>query len=94
MPYRKQCRACLEWKGQRGFYKQGKGREPDCKECKKAAVMDNREYKVEQYREMRRRIYARPEEQQKRRIYAMSERGREVHRRACRLYYRISKVSV
>lgn len=92
---RKSCRQCGEVKALRGFYRHpsyADGHMNTCKACKIAEVAENRELKAEQYRETKRRWAARPENVAKRKAYAQTERGREVHRAVCRRYFRLRKL--
>jgi hypothetical protein len=88
---KKTCKSCGVEKTIGRFYKHRSyrgGRMNICKFCHRANVAANRELKVEYYREKKREISARPYYVQQRAIYNSSERGRQVHREACRRYNR------
>jgi hypothetical protein len=92
---RKPCKDCGEVLTLRHFYPHPSyrdGRMNTCKLCHIRKVGENRELKEEQYRAMKREISARPKYRQQRSVYATSERGRQVHRAACRRYYRLRRL--
>ena len=92
---RKPCKDCGEVLSLRNFYRHASYRdrhENTCKRCKIRHVAENRELKEDQYRAMKRDISARPYYRQQRAEYARSERGRAVHRAACRRHYRLRRL--
>lgn len=92
---RKPCKECGEVLTLRHFYPHPSyrdGRENICKKCKVAAVSENKELKEDYYREQKRAISARPYYVDQRSEYARSDRGREVHRIACRRSYRLKRL--
>jgi hypothetical protein len=91
----KRCKDCGEVLSLRNFYKHPTYRDGymnSCRSCKNKAVRENYELKAEVYRERKRRIDATPKYREMRSAYQRSERGREVHRAACRRYYRLKQV--
>ena len=92
---RKTCRTCGQTYVLRMFYKHptySDGYMNDCKPCKRAYQKANHEAKQEQVRAYKKQWAARPENVAKRKAYAQSERGRAVHREACRFYNRFKKL--
>ena len=92
---RKTCKQCGAEKAIRAFYRHSHyadGREGICKICKGQNVEANRELKAEQYRASKRAWSARPENRAKRKAYATTARGREVHRAACLRYLRFKRL--
>lgn len=88
---KKHCKQCEEVKEIGRFYRQACYRDGYmnvCKLCHRQNVADNRELKADYYREKKREISARPYYVQQRATYNRSERGRLVHRDACRRYNR------
>lgn len=86
---KKRCKQCCETKNIGWFYRQACYRDGHmnvCKICHRRNVAENREAKAEYYREKKREIDARPYYVHQRVVYSRSERGREVHRAACRRY--------
>lgn len=86
---KKLCKQCLVEKDIGRFYVQACYRDGHmniCKMCHKANVNENKELKAEYYREKKREIDARPYYVQRRASYSRSDRGRQVHRAACRRY--------
>lgn len=68
------------------------GHEGICKRCKCSNVRENEELKFEPYRARKRAWAARPENIAKRRAYAQTPRGREVHRAANRRWRRMQRL--
>lgn len=92
---RKPCKDCGAVLSLRNFYKHpsyADGHMNSCRACTIAAVAANRELKEEYYRAQKREIAARPKYRQQRTAYAKSERGRAVHRAACRRYYSFKRL--
>lgn len=92
---RKVCKQCGAEQSIRCFYRHpsyADGHENICRRCKIANVEDNRELKFEHYQAQKRAWSARPENVAKRRAYAKSSRGREVHRASNRRYMRILRL--
>lgn len=86
---KKRCKQCGVEKNIGWFYKQACYRDGHmnvCKICHRQNVAENREAKAEYYRGKKREIDARPHYVQRRAVYSRSERGRQVHRAACRRY--------
>jgi hypothetical protein len=91
---RKICKTCGVEKTLRQFYRHksyADGHMNSCKRCKIQQVRENMELKEEHYRELKRRISARPKYRQQRAAYARTEHGRLVQRRAWRRYYRVKR---
>jgi hypothetical protein len=86
---RKSCKQCGSDLPIRQFYRHphyADGHENICKRCKVANVEANRELKYQYYRAQKRVWAARPENIAKRRAYAKTVRGRQVHRASNRRY--------
>lgn len=94
---KKRCKQCEATKSIGWFYKHRSyrgGRMNICKLCHRQNVAENREAKAEYYRQKKREIDARPHHVQRRAIYNSSERGRQVHRAACRRYRQFKALEV
>ena len=88
---RKVCKQCGKEKSLRSFYRHSHyadGHLKVCKLCHKENVEANRELKFEYYQAQKRQWAARPENKAKRRAYAKSPRGRQVHAESNRRYRR------
>lgn len=91
----KPCKDCGAVLSIRNFYRHrsyADGHMNSCRRCTIAKVTANRELKEEHYRTLKQRIAARPKYREQRAVYARSERGRQVHRDACRRYYRFKRL--
>lgn len=92
---RKPCKECGVVKTLRMFYRHSHyrdGRMNICKECKRKYAREQYELKHEVYRPKHAARAATPKYRRQRAEYAKSPRGREVHRAACRRYYRLKKL--
>jgi len=92
---RKPCKDCGEVLTLRHFYRHpsyADGRMNTCKRCKIAYTAENAELKAEYYRAQKRRIAAQDHARAQRAAYSRSERGRQVHRAACRRYHSFKRL--
>jgi len=88
----KPCKDCGEVLTLRNFYRHpsyADGHMNTCRRCKIKQVSENKELKESYYRDQKRRISAMPKYREQRAAYARSDRGRQVHREACRRHYRM-----
>jgi hypothetical protein len=90
----KQCFKCERTLPLEYFYRHkamGDGRLGKCKQCTRRDVRENRRKNSEYYKAYDKSRASRPDRVAARLEYSSTERGREVHRKACRKYSRTDK---